>query len=35
MIEKAISTGAQVTPISHAGSAPLGAYDGVGALLRW
>jgi peptide subunit release factor 1 (eRF1) len=35
MIEKAIATGAQVTPVSHAGSAPLGAYDGVGALLRW
>jgi hypothetical protein len=35
MIEKAISTGAQVTPIAQAPSAPLGAHDGVTALLRW
>jgi peptide subunit release factor 1 (eRF1) len=35
MIEKAIGTGAAVTPVGHAASAPLGAYDGVAALLRW
>lgn len=35
MIEKAISTGAQVTPVAQAPSAPLGAHDGVAALLRW
>ncbi|HSK22213.1 MAG TPA: VLRF1 family aeRF1-type release factor [Egicoccus sp.] len=35
MIEKAISTGAQVTPVAQAPSAPLGEHDGVAALLRW
>jgi peptide subunit release factor 1 (eRF1) len=35
MIEKAIGTGAAVTPVGHAASAPLGAHDGVVALLRW
>jgi peptide subunit release factor 1 (eRF1) len=35
MLEKAIGTGAAVTPAGHAASAPLGAYDGVAALLRW
>jgi hypothetical protein len=35
MIEKAVATGAAVTPIGQAPSAPLGAHDGVAALLRW
>ncbi|MEX2504419.1 MAG: VLRF1 family aeRF1-type release factor [Egicoccus sp.] len=35
MIEKAIATGAQVTPVAQAPSAPLGQHDGVAALLRW
>jgi len=35
MIEKAVATGAAVTPIAQAPSAPLGAHDGVAALLRW
>jgi peptide subunit release factor 1 (eRF1) len=35
MIEKAIATGALVTPIDQDISAALSDYDGVGALLRW
>ena len=35
MIEKAISTGAGVTPIAQAPAAALGEHEGVAALLRW
>ncbi|MFA9431637.1 VLRF1 family aeRF1-type release factor [Egicoccus sp. AB-alg2] len=35
MIEKAVATGAAITPVAQAPAAPLGAYDGVAALLRW
>jgi hypothetical protein len=35
MIERATGTGASVTPVGHAASAPLGEHEGVAALLRW
>lgn len=35
MIEKAISTGARVTPIDRESTPALTEHDGVGALLRW
>ncbi|MFA9443950.1 VLRF1 family aeRF1-type release factor [Egicoccus sp. AB-alg6-2] len=35
MIEKAVSTGAAVTPVAQSPAAPLGEHDGVAALLRW
>jgi peptide subunit release factor 1 (eRF1) len=35
LIEKAVATGAQVTPVDHEVAGPLQAHEGVGALLRW
>ncbi|GGI02947.1 MSMEG_1130 family ribosome hibernation factor [Egicoccus halophilus] len=35
LIEKAVATGAAVTPVAQAPSAPLGEHGGVAALLRW
>jgi hypothetical protein len=35
LIEKAVATGALVTPVDHEVSGPLQAHEGVGALLRW
>lgn len=35
LVEKAIATGATVTPVDDGASGPLQAHEGVGALLRW
>jgi peptide subunit release factor 1 (eRF1) len=35
LVEKAIATGAEVTPIEDEAAGPLQAHEGVGALLRW
>jgi hypothetical protein len=35
LVEKAISTGAEVTPVEDGAAGPLQAHEGVGALLRW
>jgi hypothetical protein len=35
LVEKAIATGAKVTPVDEGAAGPLQAHEGVGALLRW
>lgn len=35
LVERALSTGAEVTPITDEAGDPLRAHEGVGALLRW
>jgi peptide subunit release factor 1 (eRF1) len=35
LVEKAIATGAEVTPVEEGAAGPLQAHEGVGALLRW
>ncbi|WP_052664923.1 VLRF1 family aeRF1-type release factor [Nitriliruptor alkaliphilus] len=35
LVEKAIATGATVTPVEDGEAGPLQAHEGVGALLRW
>jgi hypothetical protein len=35
LVEKAIATGADVTPVEDGAAGPLQAHEGVGALLRW
>lgn len=35
LVEKAIATGAEVTPVEDGAAGPLQVHEGVGALLRW